>query len=172
MSSLQIHPFRIFYSLVDDPLRNFYIPALSASARYDRSTGFFSSSALAVAAEGVARLIQNGVTMRLLVGAAFDEDDVQVIRQGYDLKERLSERLLEHFSDPIDALMRKRLEVLAWMVTEGTLEVRVVLPKDEQGNPIPAQEAHDYYHPKSGIFTDAEGNQVAFTGSVNESATA
>ena len=73
MSSLQIHPFRIFYSLVDDPLRNFYIPALSASARYDRSTGFFSSSALAVAAEGVARLIQNGGTMRLLVGAALDE---------------------------------------------------------------------------------------------------
>ena len=39
-----------------DPLRNFYIPALSRSVAYDRKAGFFSSTALAVAAEGVARL--------------------------------------------------------------------------------------------------------------------
>jgi len=138
MSSFQNHPFRIFYSQADDPQRNFYIPALSASVRYERSAGFFNSSALAVAAEGVARLIQNDGNMRLLVGAELDEDDVQAIRQGYDLKERISERLLEHFSDPIDALMRKRLEVLAWMLAEGTLEIREVLPKDEKGHPIPA----------------------------------
>ena len=106
---------------MDDPLRNFYIPALSASVRYDRSAGFFNSSALAVAAEGVAKLIQNDCNMRLLVGAELDEDDVQAIRQGYDLKERISERLLEHFSDPIDALMRKRLEVLAWMMAKVRL---------------------------------------------------
>ena len=66
--SLRDHPFRIYYGPADDPLANFYIPALSASVRYDRSAGFFSSSALAVAAAGVARLIQNGGRMRLLVG--------------------------------------------------------------------------------------------------------
>jgi len=53
--SLRDHPFRIYYGPADDPLANFYLPALSASVRYDRSAGFFSSSALAVAAAGVAR---------------------------------------------------------------------------------------------------------------------
>ena len=170
--SLRDHPFRIYYGPADDPLANFYIPALSASVRYDRSAGFFSSSALAVAAAGVARLIQNGGRMRLLVGASLDEGDVEAIRKGHDLQERVTTRLLERFPDPQDALLRERLEVLAWMVAEGTLEIRVVLPRDAHGLPIPASQSQDYYHPKSGIFTDANGDRVAFTGSVNESATA
>jgi|GEM_PF-2203317 len=43
---------RIFYSPADDPLNNFYIPALSSCVRYDHSAGYFSSTALAVAAAG------------------------------------------------------------------------------------------------------------------------
>jgi len=169
---LRDHPFRIYYGPADDPLANFYIPALSASVRYDRSAGFFSSSALAVAATGVARLIQNGGQMRLLVGASLDEGDVEAIRKGHDLQERVTTRLLERFPDPQDALLRQRLEVMAWMVAEGTLEIRVVLPRDARGAPIPANQAQDYYHPKSGIFTDAQGDRIAFSGSVNESETA
>lgn len=171
-ASLQAHPFRIYSGPADDPLNNFYIPALGSSVQYDRSAGFYSSSALAVAAAGVARLIQNGGRMRLLVGAALDDSDVAAIQKGHDLQTRLTERLLEHFPDPQDALMRQRLEVLAWMVAEGTLELKVVLPTDSFGKPIPAQFAQDYYHPKTGIFTDAHGNSVAFAGSVNESETA
>ncbi len=167
--NLRDHPFRIYYGPADDPLANFYIPALSASVRYDRSAGFFSSSALAVAAAGVARLIQNGGHMRLLVGASLDEGDVEAIRKGHDLQERVTTRLLERFPDPQDALLRQRLEVLAWMVAAGTLEIRVVLPRDADGAPIPAHLAQDYYHPKSGIFADASGDQIAFSGSVNES---
>jgi hypothetical protein len=172
MLSFRDHSFRIYYGPADDPLNNFYIPALSASVQYDRSAGFFSSSALAVAAAGVARLIQNGGHMRLLVGAALDERDVHSIEQGDDLKTRVTERLLERFADPQDALLRQRLEVLAWMVAEGTLEIKVVLPRDERGLPIPASQTQDYYHPKSGIFTDGNGDRLAFTGSVNESETA
>lgn len=170
--SLYGYPFRIFYGPADNPLENFYIPALSASVQYDRSAGYFSSSALAVAAAGVARLIQNGGRMRLLVGAELSEADVEAIRHGHDLQAKITERLLEHFPDPQDALLKERLAVLAWMVAEGTLEIKVVLPKDIDGLPIPAHLTHDYYHPKSGIFTDVEGNQVAFSGSVNESETA
>ena len=170
--SLCNYPFRIFYSPADEPLHNFYIPALSACIQYDRTAGFFSSTALAVAAAGVARLIHHRGRMRLLVGAALDEADVEAIQQGHDLKSRLTERLLERFPDPQDALLRQRLEVLAWMVAEGMLEIRVVLPRDEQGLPIPAYQAQDYFHPKTGVFTDRQGYQVAFSGSVNESETA
>ncbi len=172
MLSLRAHTFRIYYGPAYDPLHNFYIPALSASVQYDRSAGFFSSSALAVAAAGVARLIQNGGRMRLLVGAALDEKDVEAVQAGYDLKARVTERLLERFPDPQDALLQQRLQVLAWMVAEDTLEIKVVLPRDEHGLPIPAQSVMDYFHAKSGVLTDANGDQVAFTGSINESETA
>ncbi len=67
--------------------------------------------------------------------------------------------------------LRKRLEALAWMVARGTLELRVVLPKGPGGLPLPAPESRDYFHPKVGVLTDADGNQVAFNGSVNESET-
>ena len=170
--SLRERSFRIYYGPADDPLHNFYLPALSASVRYDRSAGFFSSTALAVAAAGVARLIRNGGRMRLLVGAALDEKDVEAIGRGHDLQTQVSQALLERFPDPEDALLRQRLETLAWMVADGTLEIKVVLPRDERGRPIPAPLSIDYYHPKTGIFTDNDGDQVAFSGSVNESATA
>jgi len=171
MKMLNEVSYRIFYSPADDPLKNFYIPALSASVQYDRSAGFFSSTALAVAAEGVAHLIQNGGRMRLLVGAELSEKDVEAIRSGHDLKDQVEQNFLSRFPDPQDALLKQRLEVMAWMVAAGTLEIKVVIPRDTDGIPIPASLAQDYYHPKTGIFTDAEGNQMAFQGSVNESET-
>jgi hypothetical protein len=94
---LRDHPFKIFYSVADDRLHDFYIPALSASTHYERSAGFFSSSALAIAATGVARLIQNNGHMRLLVGAQLSPPDVKAIEQGYDLKKTVAGRLLEVF---------------------------------------------------------------------------
>ncbi len=171
LSRLRDHPFKLFYSAADDRLHDFYIPALAASVQYDRSAGFFSSSALAIAAAGVARLIQNGGRMRLLVGAQLSSDDVEAIQYGHDLRQTVERRLLEVFQDPADALMRQRLAVLAWMIADGTLEIKVVLPKDAHGHPLPADQAVPYFHAKSGVFTDASGDRVAFSGSVNESET-
>ena len=66
---LRDFPWQISYGPNDDRLESFYLPALSRSIRFDRATGFFSSAALAVAAAGIARLIQAGGRMRLLCGA-------------------------------------------------------------------------------------------------------
>jgi superfamily II DNA or RNA helicase len=165
---------KISYGPADDRLRDFYIPALSRSVTYVRTAGFFSSSALAVAAAGVAHLVRNGGRMRLLVGAALSDEDVRAIERGEEafesvLEQRLLEALAELERDPADPL-RKRLEVLCWMVAAGTLEIRVVLPTGPDGRPLPAEATGDYFHPKEGVFTDACGHMLGFSGSVNESA--
>lgn len=170
-SRLRDCDFKISYGPADDRLHDFYIPTLSCSIRYDRSAGFFSSTALAVAAAGIARLIQNGGKMRLLVGAALSEEDVWAIQRGHDLSRQVAQRLLAALEDPLELLVKQRLEALAWMVAEGTLQVKVVLPLGPDGQPLPSSIAHDYYHPKEGIFTDASGDRIAFSGSINESAT-
>jgi superfamily II DNA or RNA helicase len=170
-AALRDHPFQISYGPADDRLHDFYIPALSASVRYDRTAGFFSSSALAVAAAGVARLVAQGGTMRLLVGAELSEADVRAIERGQALDDVVGERLVAALSEPEEEVMRRRLEVLAWMVAAGRLQIRVVLPKGPEGQPLPASQSQDYYHPKEGLFTDRHGDQIAFSGSVNESAT-
>jgi len=167
-SFLKSYDFQISYGPADDRLNGFYIPALSCSVRYDRSAGFFSSSALAVAAAGVAHLLKNGGTMRLLVGAELNEADVAAVQEGYDLTEMVTDRMLPLLDYPAE-ISRRRLEVLAWLVAEGRLDIRVVLPC-ENGKPLPASQSRDYYHPKEGIFTDGNGDRIAFSGSVNESA--
>ena len=50
---------KISYGPHDNGLREFFIPAMAASVRYDRAAGYFSSSMLAVAAAGVSRLVLN-----------------------------------------------------------------------------------------------------------------
>ncbi len=165
---------KISYGPRDDRLREFYIPALSRSVSYLRTAGFFSSHALAIAAAGVAHLVRNGGRMRLLVGARLSEEDVRAIERGEEefgrvLEERLLEALAELERDPDDRL-RRRLQVLSWMVAQGTLQIKVVLPVGPDGRPLPATDSAPYFHAKEGVFTDGCGHRVAFSGSVNETA--
>lgn len=170
--SLRDHPWRAYYGPGDDRLNDFYVPALSRSLRYDRSAGYFTSSSIAVAATGLAHLIRCGGRMRLLVGARLTEADVKAVEEGYDLRERIAAGLLRDLVEPSDYLTTERLKALAWMIARGTLDMRVVLPVDRDGKPIAGGAADAYYHIKSGLFTDGAADQVAFSGSVNESETA
>ena len=172
LMSLRDLNLKISYGPNDDGLREFFIPAMAASVRYDRAAGYFSSSMPAVAAAGVTRLILNGGKMRLLCGADLSEKDVEAIQKGEELSEKLAKRMKLRLFWPEDKLVQNRLEAMAWMVATGQLEIMVVLPTDDDGRPLPASKTESYYHPKEGMFIDAEGNGVGFSGSVNESATA
>lgn len=163
--------YSIFYRPQDAPLENFYLPSLAASVRYDRIAGYFRSSALAAAAAGIVRLIHNQGYMRLLVGAELSEADIEAMRQGYRQREDvLAERMLRLLPIPTNEQLKQRLDALTWMVANGTLDIKVMLQLDAHGFPIPGAVDDDYFHTKGGIFTDAEGNQVTFIGSINESA--
>lgn len=162
-------PWQIAYGAADDRLNDFYIPALERSIRFDRTTGFFSSAALAIAAAGIGRLIHNGGKMRLLCGAQLSRADVDAVRKGQELQSVVSEAMVGCLAEPTDQSMRARLEALAWMVSAGRLEIKVVLPRGSDGLPLPAEQAREYYHPKEGVFEDAAGNRLAFSGSNNDS---
>lgn len=167
--TLRDFAWRIAYGASDDRLHDFYIPALERSIRFDRASGFFSSAALGIAAAGIARLLHNGGTMRLLCGAQLSEHDVEAIRRGADASRVVGDAMAGCLADPADQSLRARLEALAWMVANGKLEIRVVLPCDADGVPRPAEDAREYYHPKEGVFVDAVGNRLGFSGSVNDS---
>ncbi len=170
MPLLTDHPWKIAYGPAEDRLHEFYIPALERSVRFDRATGFFSSAALAIAAAGVARLIANGGRMRLLCGAQLSPEDVDAIRRGAEMEDVVGQAMAGSLVDPADTSMRARLEALAWLVANERLDIQVVLPRGPDGLPIPGDIAREYYHPKEGVFEDAGGNRLAFSGSVNDSA--
>jgi len=132
----------------------FYVPALQRSVRYDRVAGYFSSSALAVAAKGIHALVENDGEMRLIVGAELYETDRSVLEA---LTDELGESLDELDDEQLDA----RLQLLAYLLREDRLTIKVAVPR--QGN-------WGIFHPKVGIFHDSGENTLSFEGSVNETA--
>lgn len=173
MAKLRELDLNISYGPSHDRLREFFIPAMAASVRYDRAAGYFSSTMLSVAAAGVTKLILNGGKMRLLCGAELSEEDVSAINAGHaTLAEQVEKRLVSRWVLPESDYVENRLKALAWLVGTGQLEIMVVLPTDKHGSPLAASKSESYYHPKEGLFKDAGGDLVGFSGSVNESATA
>lgn len=158
----------------DDILNDFYIPTLAKSKRYYRLAGFFSSSALAIAARGIAPFIQNGGSMRLIVGATLQKSDIEAIKLGKEEPERiLSEIMLKNLDEIYEELVRDHVRALAWLVARNQLEIKVAIVVDEVGNPLDQDTAikRGIFHQKVGILEDLEGNIISFSGSVNESAT-
>lgn len=62
LTDLDIEPF--YRTNTHDLLRDFYLPCLNHSTRYDRAVGYFTSHTLALAARGVGRLAERGGRMR------------------------------------------------------------------------------------------------------------
>ena len=161
----------IGYDSGDEALRRFYVPALSRSISYDRSVGYFKASALSAAARGVSRFVAGGGRMRLLVGAELADNERQAMTGASDIPVDLAARLAAELVSP-DEISARRLEVLAWLARQGRLHVKVAIPVDARGVPLPPDQARPYFHEKVGIMRDASGDGVAFQGSVNESDTA
>jgi superfamily II DNA or RNA helicase len=161
----------IGYDSGDEALRAFYVPSLGRSISYDRSVGYFRASALSAAARGVSRFVAGGGTMRLLVGAELTEADREALIGATEIHGELADRLASELVTA-DEIAQRRLEVLAWLVREGRLTVKVAVPVDGEGVPVPPQDARPFFHEKVGVLRDRDGNGVAFQGSVNESETA
>lgn len=167
MSILQDFSWQCKYSPNDgNLLKIFYIHALGCAVRYDRTTGFFSAETLVAASLGVEELIRNNGRMRLIVGCTLDEEETRAIQKGESLKNTVEASLLRSPFNNDDGVVRDGLELLAWMVAKGYLEVRVAVPCD----PATKQPRHGYalFHEKAGIIEDKTGDRLVFNGSLNE----
>ena len=150
-----------------DLVRLFYVPALQDAKRYDRLTGYFNAGALALAARGIEGLVRNDGNMRLLVGCTLAPDEIAAIERGEALREQVERRLAQLPLAPPDAEACGALELLAWMIGRGHLDVKVAVPCNADGVPVP-QDA--IFHSKAGIVEDGTGDRIAWNGSLNETA--
>lgn len=140
-------------------LEEFYIPVLENAKRYYRIAGFFSSSALAIAAKGIEGLINNDGKMYLLVSPELSEEDVNIIKEHGRITEDAS-----IFSDlKLDTAVSENLQALAWLLDCGKLEIKIVVGK---------KNINSLFHQKIGIIFDDEGDIMSFSGSINETAQA
>jgi DNA phosphorothioation system restriction enzyme len=150
----------------DDMVKDFFIPCLESSVLYRRAAGYFTSAGLALAARGVASLASRRGKMQLVVSPYLEPADVEALQAAAsnpaDVLRAIGARSL---ADIEDALVKDRLNALAWLAAAGLLEIKIALRLDAQGG-----FGRGIFHEKTGIFTDREGNHVAFSGSSNETA--
>jgi len=156
-----------------DVVAAFYVPVLEKSYRYDRVAGYFSSRVFATAAKGIAGFVRNGGKMRLVTSHAFTPNDVGTFQNHFDL-ENLSSALIEEFVASFnqlgnlqDTIALNHVAAMCWMLREGNLEIKVVIPDSADLSALSPQDI-DKFHPKFGVFYDNEGYSIAFSGSVNE----
>jgi superfamily II DNA or RNA helicase len=152
---------------IDDIARDFLIPVLSEAIEYKRAVGFFSSSALSQVAEGVCRIAGKGGHIELIASPHLSEEDVKAISEGYEKREEVIKRRMLLSMSPAETLSdleRDRLNLLAYLISVGTLDIKIAFAESTNGIGI--------YHEKMAIVVDEDGNEVAFSGSMNESANA
>lgn len=160
-------PLRLSYrSGRDDLVRDFFIPCLETSSLYRRAAGYFTSASLALAARGVASLASRGGKMRLVVSPFLDPDDVKFLQSAAENPvDALRAIAAKSLADIEDALVKDRLNALAWLAAAGLLEIKLALRLDPRGG-----FSKGIFHEKTGIFTDGAENHVTFSGSSNETA--
>jgi RecG-like helicase len=157
--------FKHSYSSGYDEPKEFFTEALIESKTFDLGLGFFSSSGIRSLAYSFAIFIANGGKMRVVINSVLSAADKQAIEKGQrkaidEFEERVItdiNRLIEMLSKADEQFFRcfaylisiNHIEFVATISTKGGL-------------------AHDKY----GIFTDLQGNKIAFIGSANFSKTA
>ena len=141
---------------------DFYKPILRLSETYDRAVGFFSSSGLANIATGLLPFVKNGGNIRLIASPVLSSEDIAAIDEGYRRREDvISEALSRELENPENYKYSKRLNLLANLIADNRLDIRIALTKTNN--------RYGIYHEKMGIFSDINGNTIAFSGSMNES---
>lgn len=157
-----------------DIVEEFYEPVLKSSVSYDRIAGFFSSSALAIASRGLYGFINNHGKMRLVTSPILNGDDADIIRKVMESPEELTEfDLGVNLTSICNVFVNDHVTALGWMLREGLLEMKLAIITNN-GKPCTADEIRNrgLFHQKVGILRDHDGNELSFSGSINETAAA
>ena len=160
-------------TIQDDLLIDFYIPVLEHAKRYDRISGFFSSTSLAIAARGIAGLIRNKGKMRLLTCQKLSKDDVNEIQKYVRHADSLiGEKMISEMDDVEDAFERDHVVALGYMLQQGYLEMKIAVlyDADTESRRVGSLK-NAILHQKIGILYDSNFHGISFSGSNNESAT-
>lgn len=151
--------------------KEFFTPCLKYCSKYQRAVGYFSSKALISWLEALPRFATESVTIHLLISPELSDEDQQAVEKALNEEERqqlrrvsangLIKEILEDASLSKSKHVRIGVRLFAWMVANDHLILRFAFPEH--------MEQPGIFHEKIGIFQFPWGDQVAFTGSANES---
>ncbi|WP_026835194.1 DEAD/DEAH box helicase family protein [Eubacterium xylanophilum] len=151
-----------YRSGIHDFPKDFLIPVLSKSKIYKRGTGYFSTSALVQLSIGLFNMAKKGGLIQLVCSPNLDAEDIKAIQLGYKTRDEVIEKaIVKGISDPVNYFEEERLNLIATLIAEGTLDIKIAFMEDENGFRL--------YHEKMAVFVDEYGNKISYAGSPNES---
>ena len=101
MSFLDLKLLKQYKTYKNNIVKDFYTPVLKESVLYQRSVGFFSSTALIELTKGITGLVKNNGKMQFIVSPYLSSEDVEAIQKGYEKREIIEKhhlRLPEQYS--------------------------------------------------------------------------
>lgn len=132
-------------------------PCLNVAKRYKRSTGFFSSSVIAIVIDGIITLVRGGGKIQLVTSQRLSDADIEAIKIGYSKRHEVIENsFLISFEEEIEKLDDTNLDILSELIASGIMDVKIAVTK-----------GLGIYHDKFGIIEDVMENRVVFFGSSN-----
>lgn len=153
----------LYWSQESDFVRDFFVPVLAESCKYDRAVGFFSSSSLARIMDGLYPFFKNGGQIRLIASPQMSEEDYKSIEKGYVEREVAIKRNLIQSLMPVENNPdRENLNLLSYLIAKSQLDIKIAVTSSVRG----------IYHEKIGLMRDSEGNSLGFLGSLNETGAA
>lgn len=155
---LRALPIQVRYSSSQNIATDFFVPCLGASVAYDRAVGYFSSTFYAIIGLPLSAFAARDGKLRLICSPQLAPEDIEAIAAGYQDK-----GMDAALTRDLEAMLREPVahaaaSLLATLIARDSLELRIAFRRSEVG----------IFHDKVGIFTDASGDQVSFTGSANE----
>ncbi len=141
---------------------DFCLLALSNSTKLDIGLGYFSSASFNILSVGFSHFISNGGKMRMYINQYLTEDDYTLLQNNQIID--FEERILQSFN-ALKTTFSQRDEhffkCLSYLIQTNRIEIKIIIPIDG-----------GLAHEKFGVFTDENGDRVAFTGSMNLTAAA
>lgn len=151
-----------YRSMLDNVIRDFYIPVLKEAKLYKRAVGFFSSTALVEMSAGICGLVKNGGKIQLIASPRLSAEDINAINEGIRRRDDvIEEALIRALSEPIGLQASERLNLLSNLIASGVLEIKIAF--------LETDNAVGMFHEKMGLIYDKDNNIIAFSGSMNES---
>jgi superfamily II DNA or RNA helicase len=116
-------------------------PAFATSLSVRIMMGFFSSASFSEIAPGLACYLRNSEnTLRLIVSPFITKMDQEALRSGTEEAGILGEKKFEELLPNEDELAFHTMSCLAWLISEGRLEMKIAIMRDA------------LFHPKVWLF--------------------
>ena len=147
----------------------FFNKILPHCNNYKRFGGIFSGQKFVQCAEGLQDFIkENKGSMQLAIIPVFDEKDKEAFSDS-SREQIITEKWKIELDQIEDSLKQDHIKALAWMIATEKLVIKLILPQDENGNPLTREQLkrEEFLVDEVGIFTNKQGEALSFHGHID-----